>query len=128
MNNRRVAILVALILAIGGFFIAKELKPQPPRYKFLPFQKNWGVYRGDLKTGAVQLFVLYEGSLVPLSEYQKLKSEKVVQSVGDSYSSYSLTDDQMRALGLDPKTGEVADLALFNRALQERGMEPVAKP
>lgn len=119
MNNRRAAVLVALILATGGFFIAKELTPEPPRYEFLPFQKNWGVYRGDLKTGTVQLFVLYEGELRSLSEYQQLSKKKVISSSG----SYSLTDDQMRDLGLDPKTGEVADLALFNRALRERGLD-----
>ena len=124
MNNRCAAVLVALILAIGGFFIAKELTPKPHRYEFLPFQKNWGVYRGDLKTGDVQLFVLYEGKLTSLSEYQQLKSSRDVTSTGSTGSSdYSLTDDQMRALGLDPATGEVADFALFNRALQERGLQ-----
>ena len=63
MNNRRAAVLVALILATGGFFIAKELTLEPPRYEFLPFKQNLGVYRGDLKTGEVQLFAMDKGKL-----------------------------------------------------------------
>ena len=109
MNTRRAAVLVALILATGGFFIAKELTPEPPRYEFLPFKQNLGVYRGDLKTGEVQFFAMDKGKL-------KLWTR-------NSLPHSTLTDDQFRALGLDPATGEVADLAAFNRALKERGLE-----
>ena len=109
MNTRQAAVLVALILVVGGYAIVRQIAPEPPRYVFLPFKQNLGVYRGDLKTGEIQFYAMDKGKL-------KLWTR-------NSLPNSTLTDDQFRALGLDPATGEVADLALFNRALQKHGIE-----
>ena len=120
MNNRHTVVFVALILVVGGFAIARQIVPDPPRYEFLPYKQGLAVYRGDLKTGEVQLVGMYEGKLTlwksPQSPEKKIYSTR---------TSYSLTDDHMRDLGLDPETGRVADWALFKRALKERGLDEV---
>lgn len=98
LSLSHVAVLVVLILACGGFFIARELTPQPSRYEFLPAADGAAVYRADLKTGELQFFAMYEGRLRLWIRHAEPQ-----------------TDDQFRALGINPTTGEVADFALFNR-------------
>ena len=132
MKTRHAVVFVALILVVGGFAIARQVVPDPPRYKFLPFVKNYGVYRGNLETGEVQLLVYREKDgkrqLVMLDEDQQPKEKPSLQ--GSSYDGEvadwtpsPLVD--YAALGIDPKTGLVADWALYNRARKERGWDPV---
>ena len=75
MSNRQAAVLVILIPSVGGFFIARQIAPNPPaptRYEYLPFFKNAGVFRMDRQTGEVLLYedrlqkrelVIYKGRL-----------------------------------------------------------------
>lgn len=111
MSNRQAAVLVVFIPSVAGFFIARQIVPDPPapaRYEYIPFFKNVGVFRVDQQTSEVLLF-----------EYRLQKRELVIHKgrLPAAVSSHAI---DYEALGLDPKTGQVVDFDLYNRARQCR--------